>query len=88
MHTDTHYRDTFDDGLSPVPDVADAQMCVFLAIKMQKTNLIGYWAPCNEPYMSLYSKVMKRDACFHILRFLHFTDRKETDKKHENFDRP
>jgi hypothetical protein len=31
---------------------------------------------------------MKRDRCFHILRFLHFTgNRNGSDRKDENFDR-
>jgi hypothetical protein len=46
-----------------------------------RDKLTDYWATSDELCMPFYSNAMKRDRYCHILRFLHFTDKNETDRK-------
>jgi hypothetical protein len=73
------YLDSLDDGPSPVPDVTEAEMFVFLAITVQmghciRDQLTDYWATMEQFYMPFYSNMMKQDRYLHILQVLHFAD--------------
>jgi hypothetical protein len=87
------HLDRHDEGPSPLPDVTESEMLVFLAIKIQmghctRDKLTDYWSKAENFYTSFYSNAMKRDRFLHILRFLHFTDKKnEPDMTNENSDR-
>jgi hypothetical protein len=83
------YLDTLDHGPSPVPDITEAEMFVFLAVTVQmgyckRELLADYWSTAEHFYTPFYSDTMKRDRYWHILRFLHFTDNRNdahnTDK--------
>jgi hypothetical protein len=52
-----------------------------------KDTLKAYWSTVEQFSMPFYRKTMKRDRFFHILRFLHFTNRDKPDKRDDNFDR-
>jgi len=47
-----------------------------------KDTLKAYWSTEGQFSMPFYRKTMKQNRFFHILRFLHFTD-----KRDDNFDR-
>jgi hypothetical protein len=96
VETNRYYHDhldRLDEGPSPLPDVTQAEMLVFLAITIQMGHdlwdkLTDYWATSDQLYTPFYTNAMKPDRYLHILRFLHFTDNKnEPDRKDENFDR-
>jgi hypothetical protein len=86
------YLDTLDQGPSPLPDVSEAEMFLFLGLILQmghciRDRLADYWSTLDQMYTPFYSDTMKRDRFLHILRFLHFTDNKnEIDKNAENYD--
>ena len=94
VETNRYYRDyidRLDDGLSPEPDVNEAEMFVFLALIIQMGYGVGdkltYWSTLDQLYAPLCGTVTKRDRYLHIVRYLHFTDnRNEPDRKDENFD--
>jgi hypothetical protein len=53
-----------------------------------KDTLKAYWSTEGQFSMPFYRKTMKQNRFFHILRFLHFTDKRdEPDKRDDNFDR-
>ena len=87
------YLDTLDQGPSPVPDITEAEMFVFLAVTLQmghslRVRLADYWSTAENYYTPFYSSTMKRDRYWHILRFLHFTDnRNDTHNTDKNFGR-
>lgn len=87
------YLDTLDHGPSPVPDITEAEMFVFLAVTVQmghclRERLTDYWSTAENYYTPFYSSTMKRDRYWHILRFLHFTDnRNDTHNTDKNFGR-
>ena len=87
------YLDRLDDGLSPDPDVTEAEMFVFLALSIQmehgvRDKLTDYWTTLDQVYTAFYSTIMNRGRYLHILRYLHFTDnRNERDRTDETFDR-
>jgi len=87
------YIDRLDDGLSPEPDVTEAEMFVFLALTIQmghgvRDKLTDYWAILDQLYTPFYSTMMKLGRYLHILSYLHFTDsRNEPDRTDENYDR-
>src|SRR5215510_12576011 len=96
VETNRYYHDhldRIDEGPSPLPDVTEAEMLVFLAITIQmghciRDRLTDYWSRAENFHTLFYSNSMKRDRFFHILRFLHFTDNKnEPDMTDENSDR-
>jgi hypothetical protein len=88
-----YYVDTLDNGPSPVPDVTEHEISLFLAITIQmghciRDQLTDYWATMDQFYTPFYSNTIKRDRYLHVLHFLHFADnRNETDKIGENYDR-
>ena len=95
METNRYYHDhlnRLDKGPSPLPDVAEDEILLFLAITVQMGHCIwdrltDYWAATNQFHTSFYGSAMKRDSYFHILHFLHFTDNKnEPDMTDENSD--
>ena len=88
-----HYLDTLDHELSPVPDITEAEMIVFLAVTLQmghslRERLADYWSTADNFYTPFYRITMKQDRYWHILRFLHFTDnRNDTHNTDKNFGR-
>ena len=96
VETNRYYHDhldRIDEGPSPLPDLTEAEMLVFLAITIQmghciRDKLTDYWSRAENVHTPFYSNATKRDRFFHILRFLHFTDNKnEPDMTDENSDR-
>ena len=87
------HLDRIDDGSSPLPDVSEAEMLVFLAIIIQRGHcmrdkLTDYWAKTKQFHTRFHSTTMKRDRYLHVLRFLHFTDNKNgLNVTDENSDR-
>ena len=87
------YKDRLDDVPSGEPDITEAEMFVYLALKVQmghdvRDKLTDYWSTMDQLYTPLYGTMMKRDRHLHILRYLHFTDNKnEPDRTDEKFDR-
>ena len=87
------HLDRIDNGPSPLPDVTEAEMFVFLATTLQmvhriRDKLTYYWATTNQFHTRFCSSAMKRDRHLHILSFLHFTDNNnEPDMTGENTDR-
>ena len=87
------HLDRLDEVPSPLPDVTEAEMLVFLAITIQMGHCIwdkltGYWSRAYNCHTPFNGDTMKWDRFFHILRFLHFTDNKnESDMTDENSDR-
>jgi len=86
------YIDRLDNGLSPEPDVTEADMFVFLALTIQmghgvREKLTDYWVTVDQLYTPFYGTMMKWDRYLHIIRYLHFTDnRNEPERTDENFD--
>jgi hypothetical protein len=81
-----HYLDTLDQVPSPVPDITEAEMFVFLAVTIQmghclRERLSDYWSTMDNFYTPFYSSAMKRNRYWHILRFLHFTDNRNDTQK-------
>jgi len=94
VETNRYYHDHLDrlEGPSPQPDVTEAEMLVFLAITIQMGHCIwgkltDYWSRAYNFHTPFYGNCMKWDRFFHILRFLHFTDKNEPDTMDENSDR-
>jgi hypothetical protein len=87
------YLGRLDDGPSPVPDVTDSEMFLFLGIIVQmghdiRDRLRDYWSTTEQFFTPFYSNTMKRDRFLHILRFLHFTDNNtDIDKQADDYDR-
>jgi hypothetical protein len=84
--------DRLDEGPSPLPDMTEAEMLVFLAVTIQmghdlRDKLTDYWVTTDQLYAPFYTNAMKQDRYLHILRFWHFTDKNEPDRKDKNFDR-
>ena len=84
------YTDRLDEGLSPEPDITEAEMFAFLALTMGhgiRDKLTDYWARVDQLYTPFYGTMMKLDRYLHILHYLHFTDnRNEPDRTDENSD--
>jgi hypothetical protein len=84
LETNRYYHDhidRLDEGPSPLPDVTEAEMLVFLALTIQmkhciRDKLTDYWSRAQRFHTTFYTNAMKRDRFLHILRFLHFTDNK------------
>jgi hypothetical protein len=96
VETNRYYHDhlnRLDEEPSPQPDVTEAEILVFIAVKIQMEHCIrdkvtGYWSTFYNFHSSFYINAMKRDRYFHMLHFLHFTDnKKETDMTDESSDR-
>jgi hypothetical protein len=87
------YLDSLEDGPSPLPDVTDFEMFLFLGIIIQMSHYIrdrlrDYWPTAEQFLTSFYSSTMKRDRFLNILRFSHFTDNNaEIDRQADNYDR-
>jgi hypothetical protein len=81
METNRYYHghlDRTDNGPSPLPDVTEAEMLVFLARTIQmlhriQDKLADYWAATNRFHTRFYSNAMKRNGYLHILSFLQST---------------
>ena len=63
------YIDRLDDGLSPDPDVTEAEMFVFLALTIQmghgiRDKLTDYWSTLDQVYTSFYGTMMNRADTF------------------------
>ena len=88
-----NYIDSLKDRPSPLPDISEAEMFVFLALTIQmghclREKLTDYWSRNEQFHTPFYSNMMKRDRYFHILRFLHFTDNRNAgDWVDKKFDR-
>jgi hypothetical protein len=96
METKRYYHghlDRIDNGPSPLPNMTEAKMLVFLAITIQmghsiRDKLTYYWATTNQFHTSIYSSTMKWDRYLHILHFLHFIDNNnEPEMTDKNSDR-
>jgi hypothetical protein len=87
------YLSTLDDGSSPQPDVTESEMFLFLAIIVQmghdiRYSLADYWSMTEQFHTPFYSKTLKRDRFFHIIRFLHFSNNGTAiDKNDPHYDR-
>jgi hypothetical protein len=87
------YLDSLEDGPSPLPDVTNSEMFLFLGIIIQMDHYIrdrirDYWVTAEQFLTSFYSNTLKRNRFFLILRFLHFSDNNiEIDKQADNYDR-
>ena len=88
-----NYTDSLKDGPSPLPDITEAEMFVFLALTIQmghclRDKLTDYWSRNEQLHTPFYGNMMQRDRYFHILRFLHFTDNRNAgDWAEKKFDR-
>jgi hypothetical protein len=81
VETNRYYPDHLDEGPSPLPDVTEAEMLVFLALTIQmghciRDKLTDYWSRAERFHTTFYTNAMKQDRFLHILHFLHFTDNK------------
>jgi hypothetical protein len=87
------YLEVLDDGPSPLPDVTESEMFLFLAIIIQmghnvRDGLADYWLTIEQFLTPFYGTTMKRDRFFHIIRFLHFSNNDtDNDKNDPNHDR-
>ncbi|PNF17185.1 hypothetical protein B7P43_G06584 [Cryptotermes secundus] len=87
------YLDSLEDGPSPLPDITDSEMFLFLGVIIQmghdiRDQIRDYWATAEQFLTSFYGKTLKRDRFLHILRFLHFTDNNAgIDRQADNYDR-
>jgi hypothetical protein len=87
------YLETVAEGRSPLPDMTTPEMYLFVSIDVQmgpdqRDRLKDYWSTLEQFLMAFYRNTMKRDRLLCILRFLHFSDKKnEPDKTDENYDR-
>jgi hypothetical protein len=78
VESNRYYHDHFDrrdEGPSPLSEVTEAEMLVFLARTKQvghciRDKLTDYWATSNRFNTTFYRSAMKLDRYFHILRFL------------------
>jgi hypothetical protein len=87
-----NYIDSLKDGPSPLPDMTETEMFVFLALTIQmghclREKLTDYWSRNEQLYTPFYSNMMSRDRYLHILRFLHFTDNRNAGDWNDKFDR-
>ena len=96
METNKYYHDNLDrldERPSPLPDMTEAKMLVFLALTIQMGHYIwdklkDYWSRAEHFHTTFCGNAMKQDRFFHILHFLHFTDNKnEPDMMDINFGR-
>jgi len=67
------------------------KMCLFLAIigqmvHDQRDTLKDCWSTLVQYLMAFYRNTMKQDRLFHMLRFVHFSDKNELDKTDDNDD--
>jgi hypothetical protein len=80
------YLNKLEDGPSPLLDVTDSEMFLFLGIIGQMGHYIrdrvkDYWSTTEQFLTKFYSNAMKCD------RFLHFTDNNaDIDKQADNYD--
>jgi hypothetical protein len=87
------YLDTFYDGPSPLTDVTESEMFLFLAIIIQMghdiwDSLADHWSTIKQFLTPFYSTTMKYDRFFHIIQFLHFSNNDSaTDENDPNHDR-
>jgi hypothetical protein len=63
------YIDRLHDGLSPEPEVTEAEMFVFLALTIQlghglRNKLTDYWSTKDQLYTPFFDTLMKRDHTF------------------------
>jgi len=70
---------SIDDRPSPLPEATDAEMSVFVAIKLQKGyckrgKLTDYWATNNQFHTRVYIIAMKRKRRLLIVRVLQLAD--------------
>jgi hypothetical protein len=86
------YLDTLNDGPSPLPDITESEMFLFLAIIIQMRHdiwdsLADYWSTIEQFLTPFRGTTMKRDRFFHIIRFLHFSNNDnaadKNDPKHD-----
>lgn len=59
-----NYIDILDDRPSPLPDITEAEMFVFLALTIQmghylRDKLTNYWARSDQLHTPFYSNMMK-----------------------------
>lgn len=86
------YLDTLDEWQSPLPYMTVQKMCLFLVIIVQvrhdqRDMLKDYLSTLEQYFVAFYGNTMKQDRFYHILRFLHMSDKKnEADKKDVNYD--
>ena len=82
VETNRYYQNYFDSitdvKSSPKPDITEAEMFMFRALTLQMGHSpLGRLEQLHIPF---YRKIMKWDRYLHILRFLHFTDKKGMDR--------
>jgi hypothetical protein len=71
--------DTLDKRPSPVPDITESEMLLFLALIIQmghdvRDDLNDYWTVNGQFLTPFYSEAMTRGRFLHIFRYLHFTN--------------
>jgi hypothetical protein len=80
------YLASLEDRPSPLPDVTDSEIFLFLGIIIQmdhdiRDRIRDYWVTSEKFLTPFYSNTLKHDKFLHILRFLHFTDNAEMTAK-------
>jgi hypothetical protein len=73
------YLVVLDDGPSPLPDVTESEMFLFLVIIVQmrhavQGSLSDLLVTIEQLLAPFYSSTMKREWFFYIIRFLHFSN--------------
>jgi hypothetical protein len=87
------YLDRQDKTPTPLPDIMNSEMFLFLAITVQMGHdihdrLRDCWTRTEQFFALFYPNTMTRDHFLHILCYLHFTDNdKEIDHNDVNYDR-
>jgi hypothetical protein len=87
------YLDTLDERPSPVPDITESEMLLFLALIIQmghdvRDSFKDYWTVSEQLLTPFYSKTMTHDRFLHILRHLHFANNKNAiDSNDPKYDR-
>jgi hypothetical protein len=68
------YLASLEDGSSPLPDMTDSEMSIFLRIIIQighdiRDRLRDYWTTAHQLLRSFYSNTLQHDRFLRILRF-------------------
>jgi hypothetical protein len=87
------YLEAVSEGSFPLTDMTTREIYLFVSVIVQmghnqRTALKDYWSTLQQLLMAYYGNTMKWGRFFHVLRFLHFSDKKnEPDETNENYDR-
>jgi hypothetical protein len=88
------YLDFLDNEPSPVPNVTESEMFLYLAIIIQVGHdicdkLKDYWSTTAQFFLPFHGNTIKHGRFLHILRFLHFSNNDNaSESNNPNYDRP